>query len=262
MANNYPKINTLFMRDENNIIMPDCMTLSEFEFLKDCKWECSEKIDGTNIHFDIEIEVTPSTEGGAKVSTETSICGRTKAAQIPPHLYKKLEGIISQKDENGSILLRAFDSVIDKMVQNGSGQLTISIYGEGYGVKIQKGGNYIKDDVGFILFDVRIGNWWLNRKSCEEIAEKLNVPIVPLIGYMTIPEAIDYVKNGFKSNIAENPDYEAEGLVLKTPDSLQFRNGQRIITKIKHCDFVKYKQKYGDGPVSQIPNPNYSKKND
>lgn len=34
----------------------------------------------------------------------------------------------------------------------------VTVFGEGYGVKIQKGGNYISDDVNFILFDVRFGN--------------------------------------------------------------------------------------------------------
>lgn len=54
---------------------------------------------------------------------------------------------------------------------------------------------------------------------------------------MTIPEAIEFVRNGFKSTIAENKDYEAEGLVLKTPDGLLGRNGERLITKIKTKDF-------------------------
>ena len=57
---------------------------------------------------------------------------------------------------------------------------------------------------------------------------------------MTIPEAIDYVKKGFKSNIAQNKDYNAEGLVLRTPDVLCRKDGNRLITKIKTVDFIKY----------------------
>jgi hypothetical protein len=136
---------------------------------------------------------------------------------------------------------------------------TITIFGEGYGKKIQDGGNYIKDGVDFILFDVRIGNWWLNRKACEDIANKLGIKIVPIIGHMTIKEAIDFVKKGFKSTISENKEYEAEGLVLKTPDGLLRRNGERIITKIKTIDFIKFKRKYGDeeNPVQPV-NPKYN----
>lgn len=54
MANDYQKINTLFLRDENNIIIPDRFTASEFTYLVNNLWECTEKIDGTNIHFDVD----------------------------------------------------------------------------------------------------------------------------------------------------------------------------------------------------------------
>ena len=42
----YQKINTLFLRDEKKVIIPSSFTCDEFEYLKDCKWECTEKIDG------------------------------------------------------------------------------------------------------------------------------------------------------------------------------------------------------------------------
>ena len=43
MANDYQKINTLFLRDENNIIIPDRFTASEFTYLVNNLWECTEK---------------------------------------------------------------------------------------------------------------------------------------------------------------------------------------------------------------------------
>jgi hypothetical protein len=128
------------------------------------------------------------------------------------------------------------------------------LFGEGYGAKIQKGGNYIKDDVNFILFDVLVnGKWWLKRSALEQIAKDLNIEIVPLIGYMTIPEAIEYVKKGFKSTIAENKEYNAEGLVLKPTCGLLDRSGKRIITKIKTCDFQKFAAKYGADYTGEQP---------
>ena len=242
MKTDYQKINTLFLRDTNSIIMPEHFTCHEFEYLKNVIWECTEKIDGTNIHCDIFSDGT---------KTEITIHGRTEKAVIPSHLLKKLEGIFTTE---------AISATFEKQINEATPESPFyaSIYGEGYGVKIQKGGNYIKDGVGFILFDVKIGNWWLKRDACEEIASMLNVPIVPIMGYMTIPEAIEFVKAGFKSTIAENKEYDAEGLVLKTPDGLLFRNGERIITKIKTCDFQKYRAKYGDGPVTQFVNPHYN----
>ena len=50
----------------------------------------------------------------------------------------------------------------------------------------------------------------------------------------------------------------AEGLVLRTTCGLRFRNGERVITKIKYCDFEKFKAVYGDNPNPEQPdNPKY-----
>ena len=119
----------------------------------------------------------------------------------------------------------------------------ITLYGEGYGTKIQKGGNYISNDVDFILFDIKVGDWWLDRKSYTEIAETLSIKTVPFLGYMTIPQATEMVRKGFKSTISENKNYDAEGLVFKTPNGIKLRNGERIILKIKTIDFIKYNNK-------------------
>lgn len=223
----YQKIQTLFKRDERNIIIPDQFTYPEFEVLKDLKWECTEKIDGTNIR--IELESSGNPEDGIIMSFK----GRTDKAIIPEHLLTKLNWLFDKEH-----LMEALN--ITDETQN----CNITLYGEGYGAKIQKGGNYISNDVNFILFDVKIGKWWLDRESIKDIANKLGINAVPLMGYMTIPEAIEYVKKGFKSTIAENKDYDAEGLVLKTPCGLLKRDGERLITKIKTVDFRKYQLAY------------------
>ena len=223
----YQKIQTLFKRDERNIIIPDQFTYPEFEVLKDLKWECTEKIDGTNIR--IELESSGNPEDGIIMSFK----GRTDKAIIPEHLLTKLNWLFDREH-----LMEALN--ITDETQN----CNITLYGEGYGAKIQKGGNYISNDVNFILFDVKIDKWWLDRESIKDIANKLGINAVPLMGYMTIPEAIEYVKKGFKSTIAENKDYDAEGLVLKTPCGLLKRDGERLITKIKTVDFRKYQLAY------------------
>lgn len=223
----YQKIQTLFKRDERNIIIPDQFTYPEFEVLKDLKWECTEKIDGTNIR--IELESSGNPEDGIIMSFK----GRTDKAVIPEHLLTKLNWLFDREH-----LMEALN--ITDETQN----CNITLYGEGYGAKIQKGGNYISNDVNFILFDIKVGKWWLDRESIKDIADKLGINAVPLMGYMTIPEAIEYVKKGFKSTIAENKDYDAEGLVLKAPCGLLKRDGERLITKIKTVDFRKYQLAY------------------
>ena len=223
----YQKIQTLFKRDERNIIIPDQFTYPEFEVLKDLKWECTEKIDGTNIR--IELASSGNSEDGIIMSFK----GRTDKAIIPEHLLTKLNWLFDREH-----LMEALN--ITDETQN----CNITLYGEGYGAKIQKGGNYISNDVNFILFDVKIDKWWLDREAIKDIANKLGINVVPLIGYMTIPEAIEYVKRGFKSTIAENKDYDAEGLELKAPCGLLKRDGERLITKIKTVDFRKYQLAY------------------
>jgi hypothetical protein len=238
LMNDYQKIQTLFKRDANSIIIPTEYTLDEFKYLENNLWECTEKLDGCNQHIDL-IPVYNNTETEV-VDIQLEFHGRTSKAVIPPHLLEKLKSIFDK------------DTLIEYFFKDKE-YCPISIYGEGYGVKIQNGGNYIKDGVDFRLFDIKINNWWLSRSSIEQIAKDLNLNIVPLIGYMTIPEAIEYVKKGFKSIIAENKDYDAEGLVLKTPNGLLLRNGERLITKIKTCDFRKFAAKYGENYTGEQP---------
>ena len=222
----YQKINTLFKRDSNNVIMPDEWADLMFEYLSNTKWEATEKVDGTNIR----IIVTPPATEGAPVGV--AFRGRTDAAQIPGHLLDRLEELFP----------------VDKMTEQFNPAArpmkdTIVLYGEGYGEKIQSGGRYTKGGADFILFDVRVGDWWLLRDKVEGIADALSIKVVPLVGYMTIPEAIEYVRRGFTSQIAADPTLPAEGLVLKTPMGLLDRTGHRIVTKVKTVDFRKLEAK-------------------
>jgi len=114
------------------------------------------------------------------------------------------------------------------------------LYGEGYGAKIQKGGgNYIPGGVDFILFDVRCGEWWLKREDVEDIAGKLGLRVVPIVGTGPLKGAIEYAEAGFESRIAQVVGTKAEGLVMRPDTELFGRNGKRIIAKIKAKDFPK-----------------------
>ena len=98
---------------------------------------------------------------------------------------------------------------------------------------------------------------YLLRENRDDIFKKLGVDIVPFMGTFTVDEAIEFVKKGFNSKVAEEP-HLAEGLVLRTPIGLQSRRGERIIFKIKTCDFQKYFNTYGTyDKVDQPKNENY-----
>lgn len=241
----YQKINSLFKRDENNLIIPTEFCQDEFGYLKDLKWECTEKIDGTNMRVIITPIYNQTYIENANAFVDSfagfkiEIKGKSDEAIVPKHLMAKMQEIFTK----GKI----YDAFAEHYILNdGNFEKNLNpiiLYGEGYGVKIQKGGNYISNGVDFILFDIKIGDMWLQRYSCEEIAKSLNIKIVPFVGLMTIPEAIEYVKKGFISNISENRNYLAEGLVLKTPLGLMDRRGNRLIAKIKYKDFQDLERK-------------------
>lgn len=312
--NTYQKINTIFFRDENNTIMPyDNLVLPELEWLRNCKWDTSVKVDGTNIR----IEVTPYLEeleyqGVVMLYKTISIKGKTDNANIPPLLDNfmwstyvssdglKLDGkcdrlgklckalrlpeyFIQTRDmatglnirENVDWMLeRGYikkigshfvgDTEVEDYAINEENNLPkmITIYGEGYGKGIQKAGpHYIKDGVGFIGFDVKVTNndgssVYLNKEQRDIIFEEIGIPKVVDMDPMTIDEAIEFVKHGFQDPISEDKDFLAEGLVLKTPDGLLRKNGERLVVKIKTGDFQKYFNKYGTyDKVEQKRNP-------
>jgi len=207
MMKEYSKIETLFNRDKSTfkVIENDWRT-PEFEYLKDLEWSFTEKIDGTNIR----IEWIP------KVSSRFG--GRTDRAQMPPFLMARLEEIFT-----------------DTVLQSVFPDTDVVLYGEGFGARIQKGGgNYIPDGVDFILFDVLVGGYWLKRDALEDIADKLGIGVVPIIGIGNLQEAVDIVKNGFTSTFG---NFIGEGLVVKPKEEMFSRNGHRIIGKIKGKDF-------------------------
>lgn len=224
----YSKIQTIFKRDEKNVIMIGDFTLEEFNILKDVKWDATEKVDGTNMRIEIE--------HAAKDVFEISIGGKTAAAQIPPKLQARMEEIVEH-------IKPKLEEVFP--FKEEQGPIHITLYGEGYGKSIQKvGANYISSSVDFILFDVKIGKWWLEPSDVEDIANKLDIKCVPFVGSLTLKEACAMVANGFKSAVSEDKDLTAEGLVLRAPAGLCRRNGDRLITKVKTKDFAELAKKY------------------
>lgn len=220
----YHKINSVYKRDmseatwkdkhDHPFIVGDYAD-PEFEYLKDNEWEFTEKVDGTNIRVLWDGE-------------NVTFGGKTDAAQIPSHLVDRLNGLFYAV-EGKKKLMGVFPKE-DK-------PLEVCLYGEGFGYKIQGkvGVDYLKDDVDFYLFDIKIGKWWLQRKDVYEIADKLGLKRCKTLKYGTLSEAIEMVKMGFNSDFG---NAKAEGLVLRPKIELLNRAGGRIITKVKCRDFL------------------------
>lgn len=206
----YNKIDTVFERDTEGTkkLIEGTFRSEAVEYLANCKWRFTEKIDGTNIriHWD-----------GHKIE----FGGRTDKASIPSHLVNKLNEMFLNNET-------------EELFEQKFGEKEVILFGEGYGAKIQNGGNY-RSDVGFILFDVMIGENYQSRENVEDIAKCFGLEIVPIIMIGTIQEAVDFVKTKPDSMIGTA---KMEGVVGVPMVEMRDRCGKRIIVKIKVCDFT------------------------
>lgn len=203
----YHKIQTVFMRDLENkykTLLEGQFSLPEFEYLANNEWVFTEKVDGTNIRVIF-------------LRDEIVFYGKTDDSQVPSFLFNRLQKMFLPQKEK-----------LAEMFPNG-----VCLYGEGYGNKIQCGRKYSQEQ-DFVLFDVKIGDFWLKRPSVEDIAENLGIKVVPIIGSGTLYEMVDLTRKGFDSVWG---NFKAEGIVARPAVELFSRNGERIITKIKTRDF-------------------------
>ena len=205
----YEKIETIFVRDEKTKKLNENIYRNEtIQFLKDIEWEFTEKIDGTNIRIYWD---------GHKVS----YFGRTDKAQIPTQLMNKLIELFG-------------GNINEEMFEQKFGATPVMLIGEGYGAKIQKGGGDYRQDNNFILFDVCINNKYLSRDNVNDIANYFGIESVPVIFSGNLQKGIDFVKTKPNSTIGTA---KMEGLVARPKVELYDKNGNRLIVKIKVCDF-------------------------
>lgn len=223
----YHKIETLYERDEKTKkIHPDYVLRNPvFGWLN--AWQWTEKVDGTNIRL--------AWDHSAKRLT---IGGRTENAQLPAKLVAYLDG--KGLTERFTEVFPSTDAIV---------------FGEGYGAGIQKGGIY-RQDQSLIVFDVLVvgddRDWWLSRENVEGIAASLGLDTVPYFGTMTLENAREMVKAGFKSRIPGATGM-AEGLIGRPPETLYDKQGRRLIVKLKTRDFAPPFKKAA--PVLDIPAP-------
>ena len=212
----YHKIETLYERDLQTFkVKPGVFKNRVYDLLK--TWHWTEKVDGTNIR----VIWDPAQKFPESTSPALSFGGKSDNAQIHADLIKWLYAHISDAK-----LREIFPDV------------TEVIYGEGYGAGIQKGGGDYTPEKELIVFDVLVaGKWWLAHEDVCDVAQKLGLDVVPDFGDMTLEEATDLVRKGFKSRCAVNVTKDAEGLVGRPLEALFDKKGARLIVKLKTKDF-------------------------
>lgn len=207
----YHKIEGLFKRDETTKkLLAGEYRNEAVEMLKDCEWEFTEKIDGTNVRVVWD---------GYKVS----FYGRTDRAQLPPRLLEVLNATFGGE-------------VNEQIFEQHFGDAEVILYGEGYGAKIQKGGGDYRSDNAFILFDVQVGDLFLTRENVDLVATYFGVESVPVVLRGTIAEGIHFVRSRPNSTIGVA---KMEGVVGRPRVELRDRRGNRVIVKIKVRDMAE-----------------------
>jgi len=269
----YTKINTLYKRYKNlgKVELPNKqwikfqnkIILGDFsddymEYIKDLKFDCFSKIDGTNS----KIVYLPSTGEcfcGGKTDNADIIGNGQKAmldqvierikpilAEMFPPESARFTPVLNDKKQ-----IECYDINENPVEVNSCGKYLVKyeespiyIYGEFYGKGIQKcGGNYSKDEKRFAIFDVCEHGWWIPIDLLCDYSQKLGIELAPYIGRMTISEAEKMVMDGFKTRVpnVDNPDFIEEGIVARPVVPIKDPRGNRIIVKIKHCDYAELK---------------------
>lgn len=269
----YTKINTLYKRYQNlgkvelpnkawmvfqNKIILDDFSDDFMEYIKDLKFDCFSKIDGTNskiVYFPSTGECFPGGKtdnadiiGTGQKAFLDKIIERIKpvltelfpkeSAKFAPKMNDKNQIVGGKYIEGMGYTEPIQPNDVGKYIVNFE-EVPVYIYGEFFGKKIQAGGNYDKDNNRFSIFDICQQGWYVPIDILYEYAKKLGLEVAPYIGQMTIDEAEQMVMAGFKTRVPDvsNPDYLEEGIVARPVVPIKDPRGKRIIVKIKTCDY-------------------------
>lgn len=174
------------------------------ELLKDNMWYFTEKVDGTNFRIIWD-------------GYNLSYGGRTNKTEFDSKIINYIE----------NTLLKNKEIILEQLFN----EKEVIIYGELYGGKIQ-GGKYNKE-LQFKVFDILVGDVYLEYINIKDIANTLGYDYVPLVFINTIEYALKYIMETDKSTFANET---LEGLIGKPLGDLRDRLGKRIIVKIKKRD--------------------------
>ena len=208
----YEKIDTVFNRDTTGTkqLILNSWRDPVVEYLRNNLWLFTEKVDGTNIriHWD---------------GHQVEFGGRTDRAQIQDFLLEKLRSMFGTAEA-------------EELFEQTWGEKEVFLFGEGYGPKIQSGGDY-RADVSFILFDVLVGDNYQEREWVEKTAEMFGIDVVPVVLTGTIQDGIDFVMRHPASTMGTAM---MEGVVGRPAVEMRDRRGNRVIVKIKWDDFKAF----------------------
>lgn len=266
----YTKINTMYKRFQfsskdcpnkkwlkfKNKIFLGVFSDKTTEYLFDNDWEAYSKIDGTNckiayfpssgeIRVEGKDEKSNDQQGMFAYLTEIGERIKPTLAELFPKESAKFTPI---KDKETKRIVYHNDTDIVEPTQVGMYKVTLEevpvyIYGEYFGKGIQKcGKQYLENSHDFLVFDIKQQGWWTPKEVRDELCEKLGLKQVPFIGYMSLETAQEIVREGFatKYENAADKGLIEEGLVCRPTIPLFNGSSNRVIVKVKHCDYAEF----------------------
>lgn len=129
--------------------------------------------------------------------------------------------------------------------------INTTIFGEVYGGKCQGMSKTYGKEMKFVVFDVKVGDNWLDVPNAEDVAKKLNLEFVDYKRIKTDLKDIDFERDRFSAQAIINGcgnDKLREGVVLRPLIEVTKNNGSRIIVKHKRDEFLETKTKRDVNP--------------
>lgn len=247
----YPKVEGVFRRNEEHQIIPE-YKCPEFDLIK--KFLMFEKVDGSNAQIKISYPAHLHDTGDELVAERKvvlEIFSRNRKLGIEDTSGRKIVNALKPVLNGVDLKQWYIDSFVTPNVDNSEFVYPdVRFFGEAYGPGIQKRGKiYRKEGVSFILFDIHIGNTWLNWENVKEIGKKLSIPVVPEIMPIMVIGTPELVFNSFKDMLTDYstllpdaPGGQLEGFILRPEPMILNRHGQRLVFKIKRIDYGMEKE--------------------
>jgi hypothetical protein len=248
-----------WLKFKNKIILGE-FSNKEAEYLFNCPWEAYSKLDGTNS----KIAFYPSSQRiavGGKTDKASSQHGQFEMLEEIGNRIKPQLCAMFPKETARFTPIKGSDNKVEfwdmgdplgitHVVPSKSGQYIVSleevpiyIFGEYFGTGIQKcGSRYIQNGNGFRVFDIKQQGWWTPKDVRDSLCKGLGLDQVPFLGVMTLKDIEEKVRAGFTTQFenAADPTMLEEGIVARPTVPLCSSNGNRVIVKVKYCDYIEY----------------------
>lgn len=120
------------------------------------------------------------------------------------------------------------------------GDQKVTVYGEAYGGKCQGMSATYGTSLRFVVFDVQVGDVWLNVPAAENVAQTLGLEFVHYVKTTTDLDSLNYERDSPSVQAHRNGNMVArhrEGVVLRPLVEMTTNNGSRVIAKHKRAEF-------------------------